>query len=191
MISTMATMMMIRITRRQVIYVCTIAQILSSTLIYFFLCWCLSLYLCHLYFCICICFSVEICTCCPSATHSTAPRSIRVEKPSSGVEKNTKESVRMKIKVAMVMMPMWRPTIIVIIHMEEPSIGHYENTSEDHNHHHLYLLHHHIPKNIPRRSRRSMVQPNVQSNVQPSAQRSWKRRGNQRGSGANRLLTRY
>ena len=65
MISTMATMMMIRITRRQVIYVCTIAQILSSTLIYFFLCWCLSLYLCHLYFCICICFSVEICTCCP------------------------------------------------------------------------------------------------------------------------------
>ena len=51
------------------------------------MCICVFVYL-YLYLC------KNKLSCPPASTHSTAPRSIRVEKPTSGLDKNTKELVR-------------------------------------------------------------------------------------------------
>ena len=131
MISTMAIMMTIQITRLKV----------GNSHLHMS-----SLYLCsQLYFCILCCIFVFLYFCPswakkelnpPASTHSTAPRSIRVEKPSTNLDKNTKELVStiimiimMRIVMMMMMMMMMK---VMNHHHDDHNDNHHDNHYDNH-----------------------------------------------------------
>ena len=139
MISTMAIMMTIQITR---------LKVGNSHLRMF------CLYLCsQLYFCILCCIFVflyfwpswakkELNP--PASTHSTAPRSIRVEKPSTNLDKNTKELVSTIIMIIMmrivmmtiIMMIMMRIVMMMMKVMNHHHDDHYDNHHDNYHDNH-------------------------------------------------------
>ena len=139
MISTMAIMMTIQITRLKV----------GNSHLHMS-----SLYLCsQLYFCILCCIFVFLYFCPswakkelnpPASTHSTAPRSIRVEKPSTNLDKNTKELVSTIIMIIMmrivmmtiIMMIMMRIVMMMMKVMNHHHDDHYDNHHDNYHDNH-------------------------------------------------------